>query len=363
MFFNFSSIRERKVILPKSKQTSFNKIFVSKAEVKHTNSKAIITIYIYNKEKLVLLKKIRSLTTILVQLILVKGQLLQSLGVNTNNSEALVEQLFKNNTKRNKNNNNSLTYITRQIFSTIVSIRRSMLKLHLNKSKFEDKFLHRLSQLIGKYYGKKVEFNIVNIKDISNNADIFTEIFGSKVKKERGNVLKIMNLLLKRIKLRKEGNHMWQEDSPYNPLYLELMKRNIYKDTNISTQLNNTTLNNDGLNKILKDFYYIASENDNSVESTDENVQLRNIVLSKIKYKTLRGANLIVKGRLTKRYRADRALYKFKWKGGLKNVDSSFRKLRTVVYRGHLEINLEKSLFVSKRRVGSFATTGWLATK
>ena len=38
-----------------------NKIFVSKAEIKHTNSKAIITIYAYNKETLVLLRKIKNL--------------------------------------------------------------------------------------------------------------------------------------------------------------------------------------------------------------------------------------------------------------------------------------------------------------
>ena len=45
---------------------SFKKIFVSKAEIKHTNSKAIVTIYIYNKEKLSLLKKIRKLSNLLV---------------------------------------------------------------------------------------------------------------------------------------------------------------------------------------------------------------------------------------------------------------------------------------------------------
>ena len=36
-----------------------NKIYVSKAEIKHTNSKALLTIYTYNREKISLLKKIR----------------------------------------------------------------------------------------------------------------------------------------------------------------------------------------------------------------------------------------------------------------------------------------------------------------
>ena len=42
------------------------------------------------------------------------------------------------------------------------------------------------------------------------------------------------------------------------------------------------------------------------------------------------GIRLEVKGRLTKRYRADRAIFKVKWKGGLKNIDSSFKGLSSV---------------------------------
>ena len=36
-----------------------NKIYTSKAEIKHTNTKAVATVYIYNREKSVLIKKIR----------------------------------------------------------------------------------------------------------------------------------------------------------------------------------------------------------------------------------------------------------------------------------------------------------------
>jgi hypothetical protein len=75
------------------------------------------------------------------------------------------------------------------------------------------------------------------------------------------------------------------------------------------------------------------------------------------------GARLIVKGRLTKRYRADRAVYKLKWKGGLKNLDSAFKGLSTVVFRGHLDSNVEKTILTSKRRIGSFAVRGWFSGK
>ena len=41
-------------------------------------------------------------------------------------------------------------------------IKRLKYKLSLNNYKFEEKFLHKLSKLIGKFYKKKVELNIIN---------------------------------------------------------------------------------------------------------------------------------------------------------------------------------------------------------
>ena len=80
----------------------------------------------------------------------------------------------------------------------------------------------------------------------------------------------------------------------------------------------------------------------------------RKIIFDNIKYKLMAGARVIVKGRLTKRYRADRAVFKFKWKGGLKNIDSAFKRIPTVVFRGYQDSNVEKSRFYSKRRIGAY---------
>ena len=79
MYFNHKYLNH-KYISRKKKRISFNKIFVSKAEIKHTNSKAIVTIYIYNKEKLSLLKKIRKLSNLLVifmELLIDKNKLVE----------------------------------------------------------------------------------------------------------------------------------------------------------------------------------------------------------------------------------------------------------------------------------------------
>jgi hypothetical protein len=75
------------------------------------------------------------------------------------------------------------------------------------------------------------------------------------------------------------------------------------------------------------------------------------------------GIRLQVKGRLTRRYRADRALYKLKWKGGLKNIESSFNRLSSVLYRGQFKPNVTYSISNSKRRIGAFAVKGWISGK
>ena len=49
-----------KYLSAKARSISLNKIFASKAEVKHTNNKAVITVYVYNREKISLLKKIKN---------------------------------------------------------------------------------------------------------------------------------------------------------------------------------------------------------------------------------------------------------------------------------------------------------------
>ena len=80
-------------------------------------------------------------------------------------------------------------------------------------------------------------------------------------------------------------------------------------------------------------------------------------IFKSINYKNTCGVRLEVKGRLTKRYRADRAVFRMKWKGGLKNIDSAFKGLSTVTYRGFMDSNVEKSSSVSKRRIGAFGVT------
>ena len=90
---------------------------------------------------------------------------------------------------------------------------------------------------------------------------------------------------------------------------------------------------------------------------------IHNKIYDSVGYKNMGGIRLEVKGRLTKRYRADRSIYSLKWKGGLKNIDSSFKGLSSVLFRGNSKSNVTYSITKSKRRIGAFAVKGWIGGK
>ena len=250
--------------------------------------------------------------------------------------------------------------LAKNLYKILTTIRRYRLRLSLNRYKLEEQLLYKLSQLISKYYGKKVELNIVNLKSMAHNVDIFTEILTSKIKKEKSSPIFSINALLSKIVL-PEVNTIIERGRLERNVDLDLVD-NKFINLNVSSIINKKNLFKDSLNKLLFDLYYKTTfEKENKLNEvfTDKAyyLKIRDIILDNINYKNMGGARLIVKGRLTRRYRADRAVYKFKWKGGLKNIDSAFKGLSTVTYRGYMDSNVERSSFVSKRRIGAFGVT------
>jgi hypothetical protein len=201
--------------------------------------------------------------------------------------------------------------IKMNIYKILTIIRRYRLRISLNKYKFEDKLLYKLSQYVSKYYGKQVEFNIVNLKSIAHNADIFTQILTSKVKRERSNPIQNMNILLNKVQLPRTNRVV-----ETSRLEKDVDKRfigNLYKNLNISSILTNKNTPQDNLNQLLNGIYNKTDllQNNESSDNTSY-LKIRDILLENIKYKNIKGVKLTVKGRLTRRYRADRAIFKLK---------------------------------------------------
>jgi len=106
----------------KLKSSSLNKIYASKAEIKHTNNKAIITVYVYNREKISLLKNIKRLNESFynkVKLLVYQNK--KIFGVyNPENSNILY--------------NKSIKVL---LYNNIKLLRKYKLRLSLNKYKFK----------------------------------------------------------------------------------------------------------------------------------------------------------------------------------------------------------------------------------
>lgn len=340
LYFNSKFIL-KKYISYRLRSKSFNKIYASKAEIKHTNNKAILTVYVYNREKISLYKKIRLLRKSFynkIKLLIYKNkEIFESNGEDFNNmyNKSIKVLLYKN----------------------IKLLRKYKFRLNLNKYKFEEKLLYKLKNFIVKFYNKKVEFNIVNLRSVVFHSDFFTKILTSKLKNRKVNILKTMDTILNKVVLPKV-NRIVERSSLIRTKDLNLLE-NKYKYMNLSFILKSKNLSellNKLYNNIIIDYY-----NNNLVKKDYKKIY--EIIFNSINYKNMGGMRLEAKGRLTKRYRADRALFKVRWKGGLKNIDSSYKGLSSVNMRGYLKPNVDYSIFTSKRRIGAFAVKGWISGK
>ena len=163
----------------------------------------------------------------------------------------------------------------------------------------------------------------------------------------------MMNIILNKAVLPKV-NRIIEKSAVTKSVDLNLVD-NKFKDLKL-----NSILIDNNLSELLNNLYFNIILNSNLSKNY---AKLYDIIFNSINYKNIGGVRLEVKGRLTKRSRADRALFKLKWKGGLKNIDSSYKGLSSINMRGYAKSNVEYSIFTSKRSVGAFAVKGWVSGK
>jgi hypothetical protein len=92
-------------------------------------------------------------------------------------------------------------------------------------------------------------------------------------------------------------------------------------------------------------------------------ISLYKYIIRSLKHIKLAGIRVEAKGRLTRRFTASRSVFKMRWKGGLKNVDSSFKGLSAIMLRGDRKSNVEYSMLNSKNRNGAYGVKGWVSSK
>ena len=278
-------------------------------------------------------------------------------------------------------------------------------KFLLNKLKF-GKFLPGLKHLVSKIYSKKVKLNIVNLKYPHLNSDIYGDMIASKLKKKLG-LWKVLRRSLSLAKLPFEY-------LPYDRLanlnklptlttektlnVFDLASKKAQNTQKVKHGENLTEINpenafsEDTLDLVLNKLYpisYVNSDNnpvktvnidreinnDNNVEkSVINNNKMSNIgaknlkILNMIRYKWVSGVRIEAAGRLTRRYTAARSVFKFKYKGSLKNIDYSQKadiskkNMSTVMLRNYAKANSQYTFTKSKRRIGAFGLKAWIAS-
>ena len=230
----------------------------------------------------------------------------------------------------------------------------------LNNLKFGKSYLTHLSNLIKTIYNKKIVFNLVNLKYFYLNSFIFSQAVLIRLRKKKNKAVNVLKTSLRSFKV------------PYiNKLNLirEMHIKKLYKKSLKVNQILSDPLlkfkNKDGLDNALQvsiknNLYNIKSkEMEDNVLHTKETTSK---ILDSVKSKLVTGVRIEAAGRLTKRNTAARSIYKVRYKGNMKNTDSSYRGLPTVMLRGHEKSSIQYTRLKSKIRIGAFGLKGWVNT-
>jgi hypothetical protein len=319
---------------------SANKIYVSKAELKHTNTRLSIILYIYNKQKSLIERNIRKLINLTIN----KKDLVWD--KNKNKFETVSIPIHKNRLgyifkrflqfKKWDNvllvkNNNILKNISvkikkKYIKSHKMSMYNRLLKrlnrleisfinytnlINFNKSKFSNLLLNLkdlgLISLIEKIYNKNIQIKVVELKSVHLNSDVFSQAVALKLRDRKKKAVRVLRKAI-----------------------IQMVK--------------------------IPDFHTLITFYD-SIDNIN-----KNNILNVIKQQVVSGVRFEAKGRLTRRLTAMRAIFKYRYTGSLKNVSSSFNNESTTMLRGHVKSNLKYTIINSKTRNGAFGLKGWVSS-
>jgi hypothetical protein len=410
------TIRKRSI----AQGLSANKIYIAKGNLKHTNSNVLITLYIYNVEKNYLISNLldeyKLLFTTKKPLKLIiridrnkniiktynrpftlfehmtipkhyldfKMLLVEKISKYLSlKSEyfKLISKLIENKvlTKDEKlfifnNKINSLYsfkypnyqyYLNRVKLNKLNKLTSFIRLLVLNQIKFQSNFLYNLKRLVSQIYNKNVEFNLINLKKMHLNSDIFTQAVTLKLKNRENKLYRVLKKSLNKVNL----PNVSKITLNYGKGKKELLGINKMRNMKINTLFTSYAeiTNKDYLNKLLLNFYpktdNLKREKKNRWSIVRYPISLTNHIIRSLKHIKIVGIRVEAKGRLTRRFTASRSVFKMRWKGGLKNIDSSFRGLSAVILRGHVKSNVEYTMLHSKNRNGAFGVKGWVSSK
>jgi hypothetical protein len=208
----------------------------------------------------------------------------------------------------------------RPIYEKHYTLHLSNLKLLklLNLNKFRSGFINKLIDLIEKIYDKKVEFNIVKLKKLHFNSDLYTQIVALKLKNRKNRLYKILKSSLNKVNL----PLFYKKAEKYNEINKDDILINNIRNDSINSMFKQIDKNNmnDSLNNLLTNTFSFsksseASESKNVIATSKRKNSLalhQEYILKSLKHINMRGIRIEVKGRATRRLTASRSVFQMK---------------------------------------------------
>ena len=233
--------------------------------------------------------------------------------------------------------------------------------LMINTVKFKTPFVSKLLYFLKNVYKKNVELNIVNLNKMHLSSEIYTQVVSLKLKNRDNKLFRVLRWSLNKVKLPNVSRMTERLNISNRDDYLINKIRNTY----INSMFNN--VDSDPLNNLLLRFFSRIDNLEINIKKRlsiiKRPISLYKYIIRSLKHIKLAGIRVEAKGRLTRRFTASRSVFKMRWKGGLKNVDSSFKGLSAIMLRGDRKSNVEYSMLSSKNRNGAYGVKGWVSSK
>ena len=239
--------------------------------------------------------------------------------------------------------------------------------LGVNNNKFKNWFILGLKNIISKIYNKKVEFNFVNLKYLHLNSDIFSESIAIKLRNRENRLLRVLKKALKLVKLPSLSKLSYYGPSSTSGRSDNINVKSLSLNVNsYVSRLNDKDVLQGLLYKIFPGWGIANTENTPINRTTRSSLSVKNNlqenILNSTEHKNIYGVRLEAAGRLSRRLTASRSVFKLKYKGSLKNINSSYKGLSTVMLRGNTRSNLQLTKISSKTRNGAFGLKGWISS-
>jgi hypothetical protein len=244
--------------------------------------------------------------------------------------------------------------------------------LSVNNNKFKNWFILGLKNIISNIYNKKVEFNFVNLKYLHLNSDIFSESIAIKLRNRENRLLRVLKKALKLVKLPSLSKLSYYGPSSTTGRSDSSLPANINGKSltlNVNSyisRLKDKDVLHELLYKIFPGWGVANTENSPINRQSRSSLRVKNNlqenILNSTEHKNIYGVRLEAAGRLSRRLTASRSVFKLKYKGSLKNINSSYKGLSTVMLRGNTRSNLQLTKISSKTRNGAFGLKGWISS-